>query len=172
MFYFYPLVQRYLLLRHRPFSAISYFSLLLNTLVVLITAGVACSTSASASYEPDRDDFGKIALPARAKSPTLLSFCFVFRWYWIVLYLLAALLALVVESFRTHRLLPLPISYLECWADMTLAVALLPQLVSFHRSKDTFLPKRVARFVIFFLCAEFFSLVYWYDPPKFIPFQD
>jgi len=122
------------------------------------------------SYEEDRDTFGKKFCPCSSSkgrsqygvSPGLISR----RVHWLFLYLLAACFAVPLFVFRRQSLPPL-LSFFECFDDMLLALALLPQLSMFYGKRPRRVSHLLGRFVVFLLLARVCSLFYWLTDPLF-----
>ncbi|KAF8821828.1 hypothetical protein IE077_001500 [Cardiosporidium cionae] len=111
------------------------------------------------SYDWKKDGFGR-------RFSTLVFPAFLKRFYWLFLYLLAFALSIPFTVYRRADI-PIVLSFLECFNDSIIAIALLPQLHMFYSSNHRAIKGLLGRFVICLLLARIFSFVYWLLYPSF-----
>ncbi|EEA05326.1 uncharacterized protein CMU_023310 [Cryptosporidium muris RN66] len=88
------------------------------------------------------------------------------RFHWIVAYLISLLASIPLFLFRRSHL-PMLLSFWECYIDMQLTFALVPQLYMFYNKKPRKVSSLLAHFVVFILLARILMLLYWATYPLF-----
>eukprot|EP00923_Selenidium_pygospionis_P036122 GHVN01063372.1.p1 GENE.GHVN01063372.1~~GHVN01063372.1.p1 ORF type:complete len:263 (+),score=9.79 GHVN01063372.1:52-840(+) len=133
-------------------AAVTTFSSIIALYVV--------STKLSNTYEEDKDSFGKFLCPWRSGYKRLDR-----RAHWMSLYALAFIFCLPLWFMR-RSVVPSVISLWECFDDMVLALAFVPQLSMFYSKRPRRISKPLGTFVVLLLLARVFTLVYWATFPQ------
>eukprot|EP00918_Siedleckia_nematoides_P036133 GHVU01078548.1.p1 GENE.GHVU01078548.1~~GHVU01078548.1.p1 ORF type:complete len:306 (-),score=33.56 GHVU01078548.1:468-1385(-) len=137
----------------------------LMTLFLSVSVLIAVFRRFRNSYEEDKDAFGASLFNI---SSSRSSAFYRNRVHWLALYLIAFVLAVPLHALR-RTALPSALSFWECFDEILLAIALLPQLYMFYSRRPRKVTHFLGTFVVFMLLARISSFCYWLLEPLFHP---
>eukprot|EP01068_Selenidium_serpulae_P017609 Selendium_serpulae@DN638_c0_g1_i1.p1 len=131
------------------------------TTLTSIAALYATSSKMSNTYEEECDNFGKFMCPVKTGIRRIDR-----RIHWLSLYIICGLLSLPMAFVRRRGdVIPIALGCWECFDDLLLALALLPQLAMFYQKRPRKVSRPLGLFVVFLLGARLSTLFYWLITP-------
>lgn len=132
----------------------------LVTTLTSIGALYVTASRMSNTYEEQCDSFGRFMCPIKTGIKRVDR-----RIHWLSLYVLCFAAAVPMALVRRRDVLPPALSFWECFDDMLLALALVPQLAMFYSKRPRRISTPLGLFVVFLLGARVSTLLYWLLTP-------
>eukprot|EP01067_Filipodium_phascolosomae_P006691 Filipodium_phascolosomae@DN4997_c0_g1_i1.p1 len=157
------LIQIYLSIKHRQFVSWAFFVCDVSTTALSIYCFclILMRTKYWRTYQKDKDIFGDSFSRLFKREGSLIA-------RWLFLYVVAAAIAIPVYFVRRTSY-PMIFSYYECFDDLVLALALVPQLVMFYTDSPPRVSALLANFVMFLTVARICAFSYWATFALFYP---
>ncbi|KAF8819747.1 hypothetical protein IE077_004047, partial [Cardiosporidium cionae] len=123
--------------------SLSYCISVCSSAIISFTAFIHIYRKFVSTYDFKQDSFGR-------RFSSLIFPSFLKRYHWLFLYLIAAALSIPCTFYRRANI-PFALSFLECFNDSVIAVALLPQLFMFYGSHHRIVKGLQGQDIFFFI---------------------